>query len=29
MKMVSSEDPNYIFETFEEVLDVYEGLELA
>ena len=29
MKMVSSEDPEFIFETFREVLDVYEGFQLV
>ena len=29
MKMVSSEDPAYIFEVFAEVLGIYEGFELV
>jgi tRNA-dihydrouridine synthase B len=29
MKMVSSEDPEFIFESFAEVLKIYDGLELV
>lgn len=28
MKIVQSEDPNFIFETFEDIIKIYEGVEM-